>query len=357
MADENFIDYQEFKNLTDDQLRQQADDALKAFKQAHSASMNTALLLQAQLYMTELERRENANVSDRDFKMAKRLYKMEWWVIILIGLEFAIAGISLWYGIHEGNKQQTVLEKTLKTAKETATAMTTAKDSLKNVADDQAKSREHLEKMNNQLQSSLKATGKMATALEKQLDLAIDTRKHMTNLDSSSAATASTLSRQLDDFEAAQRAILVIQNFEVTWLDGPNQPLEVKCSILNAGMTAAIAVSVSNSGEGGNAIARGTPHRGSIEFYFPISMSSIPNPSDEGGPSLAPGHEMDCSQKREVTSADDDWVGQIRKGTMWQSFSASVSYRDIFKKAWISNDCRIYQPARHGFTRCVTKAE
>jgi hypothetical protein len=171
MTEQEFPDYKAFRELSEDELRQKADDVLKGFRLVNSAEANTARLLQAQLYMTELDRRESAKVAERDFNMAKRSYKMEVWVIVLIGLELASALVALWYGVHEGNKQQSVLEHMKQSAAVTATAMGTAANSLQTLTDAQGKSLIRLNEMNEKLQASLATTGTMASTLQTQLGI------------------------------------------------------------------------------------------------------------------------------------------------------------------------------------------
>jgi hypothetical protein len=121
------ISIEEIENLSEMQLRIRVNEWF-AYLAVCGNEQRAGVVAQAEFYMRELERRENAAVSardftmseegrhtnaliaERDFKMATRSERMESWVIILIGLEIVIALIGLWYGVHEGNKQQIVLE-------------------------------------------------------------------------------------------------------------------------------------------------------------------------------------------------------------------------------------------------------
>jgi hypothetical protein len=179
----------------------------------------------------------------------------------------------------------------------------------------------------------------------------------MTNLDTSSSSTASTLSRQLDDFEAAQRAALVVENFDISWLPESELLKRATCTIWNSGATVATSVSISQSNGGGIGTGRSVRRHGGIAFDLPIPVSSLPNPSDGGGLSIGPGQRVDCGWQRELSSGDDEWNKKIRAGEWTDYFVVSVSYRDVFGRAWISNDCRIYQPWMQSFGACVMKPE
>ncbi len=98
------------RDMTPEELLQNADECFTDIeKSGYWQELHTAKLMRAQVFMGELDRRDNASVAARDLKMAGRSYLMEVWVIILIGLELIIALVALWYGIHEGNQQAIIL--------------------------------------------------------------------------------------------------------------------------------------------------------------------------------------------------------------------------------------------------------
>jgi hypothetical protein len=131
------ISIEEIENLSEMQLRIRVNEWF-AYLAVCGIEQRAGVVAQAEFYMRELERRENARVAarvfkmsvedrktsaviaERDFNMAKGSAKMEKWVIFLIGLEIVIASIGLWYAIHEGNKQQIVLEQMGANTRETA---------------------------------------------------------------------------------------------------------------------------------------------------------------------------------------------------------------------------------------------
>jgi hypothetical protein len=120
-----------------------------------------------------------ASRRERDFRMATRSERMEVWVIILIGLEIVIAVIGLWYGVHEGNKQQMVLEEMGKNTATTATILKTQGEVLDKVntnTHDTAEAVGKLQQVQNDSlgaqKNTLKSVGKMNESLQRQLDLA-----------------------------------------------------------------------------------------------------------------------------------------------------------------------------------------
>jgi hypothetical protein len=152
---------------------------------------------QAEFYMLELERRKNAEVAARDYtiaeedrrtnagiaardvKMATRSERMEAWVIILIGLEIVIALIGLWYGVHEGTKQQIVLERMGDNTSDTARILSGQKEVLGKMNTNTHDTVDAVGKLQGVQNDSLAAqketlgsVGKMNKALQQQLDLA-----------------------------------------------------------------------------------------------------------------------------------------------------------------------------------------
>jgi hypothetical protein len=190
MPEEKYPDYKAFKELTNDELLQKADRSLKYFKEHVSPAEGTALLLQAQLYMGELDRRENAAVADRDFRMAVRSDKMEIWVIALIGLEILLSVVGLVYAVHEGNKQQTVLEQMGKNTGDTAqilqgqgkllqTMITNTHDTVDAVGKLQTVQDDSLTAQ----KSTLSSVGRMNQVLQQELNLAFTVSVHVNSDD------------------------------------------------------------------------------------------------------------------------------------------------------------------------------
>lgn len=163
---------QEFDSASVEELQEMAndcfdraelpDDALNNF--IVPADERMRLLMKAQFYLTAVARK-------RDEATAKRDFKLEVAVIVLIGIEILLSiGFGLW-GIHEGNKQADILDKLRGSTDATASAMLGSSGSLKALDDGQAQSLDRLKEMNDKLKGSLTATGTMASATRKQLKI------------------------------------------------------------------------------------------------------------------------------------------------------------------------------------------
>jgi hypothetical protein len=125
------------------------------------------LLLEAQFYVTAIAKKKDDRVARRDFRL-------EVAVIILIGIEIILSIVGIGIGIHEANQQAKVFSNIETSSSKTATAMGAAATSLKTLADQQTASVNQLQQMNTNLQESSKKTGVMATASQKQLRILQD---------------------------------------------------------------------------------------------------------------------------------------------------------------------------------------
>ena|SRR5712664_2493833 len=94
---------EEFKKKTDDELVQMADDCF-ALLETRGVQEEPAHLQKAQFYMSEVDRRHDAKIARRDFRM-------ELIVIALILLEVIIGIGGTVFGIIEGNKQVAILDR------------------------------------------------------------------------------------------------------------------------------------------------------------------------------------------------------------------------------------------------------
>ena len=101
---------EEFEKATEKDLRRNANECFDKLRDGGSQE-HPALLLSAQFYMDEIERREHDRVARRDLVL-------ELVVILLIGLE-------LYFGITGGNAQVDVLRKLEASAGHTAAAVET----------------------------------------------------------------------------------------------------------------------------------------------------------------------------------------------------------------------------------------
>lgn len=75
---------------------------------------------QAQFLLAELDRRKQAKERIESEKIAARDYKLEHWVIGLIGAELLLALVGIVVGWVEGSKQMDVLDKLNKSSAENA---------------------------------------------------------------------------------------------------------------------------------------------------------------------------------------------------------------------------------------------
>jgi hypothetical protein len=109
------------------------------------------------------------------------------------------------------------------------------------------------------------------------------------NLKKSSSSTAVTLSRQLNDFEAASRATLTVK-ISPAWPDTlvapdtPNSEMSIACTIENGGATAATSIRIERDLRLGSALLPRAPKRIGL-FNVPIEINTEPNP-DDAGPSI-----------------------------------------------------------------------
>jgi hypothetical protein len=131
--------------------------------------------------MAEEDRRTNAIVAARDLALAERSHKMEKGVIWLIGAELLLALVGLVYGYIESGKQQRVLEQMGKNTHDTAVILsgqgevlgkmnTNTHDTVDAVGKLQTVQNESLGAQ----KETLKSIGKMNASLQNQLNLSYD---------------------------------------------------------------------------------------------------------------------------------------------------------------------------------------
>ncbi len=103
------MNVEELSKLSVTELRGRATTSLDGVE-SMSAMERQHHLVEAQFYIDEIERRAQADEREEHDKIAKRDYRLEIWVIVLIGVEIllSIAGIAI--GYREGTKQTAVLD-------------------------------------------------------------------------------------------------------------------------------------------------------------------------------------------------------------------------------------------------------
>ena len=99
----DFRTFSEFEEATTSQLKAAAKTSFEMAKTGPYERMSAGML-QAQFYISEIERRDSASIARRDFRM-------ELIVIALIALELAVAGWGIWLGSTEAAEQSRVSQK------------------------------------------------------------------------------------------------------------------------------------------------------------------------------------------------------------------------------------------------------
>jgi hypothetical protein len=150
---------EEFETLKKKQLREKANECFNRIEGA-GHEQTPALLLEAQFYLREIDRRGESWIAWRD-----------------LVLELVIIGLIGWE-ILEGNKQAEILRQMSASAEATATATkdvnASARDQateLKTLTKEETKSLDSLSEMNKGLHASLKQTIDMTVAMREQLKM------------------------------------------------------------------------------------------------------------------------------------------------------------------------------------------
>jgi hypothetical protein len=150
---------EEFKKKTEEQLRDMADDCFARLDSVQ-VTEKPGLLLQAQFYLSEIDKRHDEKIGRRDLILE----------LIIIAL---IVG-ELVVGFVEGNNQATILSNLQKSSAATAAASQAQSEGLSKLVDSQTASLGSLSAMNAKLQESLQKTGDMSAAMQKQLAILRD---------------------------------------------------------------------------------------------------------------------------------------------------------------------------------------
>jgi hypothetical protein len=155
------LSVEHFDDLTEADLRENANQCFAEARIGVGRDIHaTACLLQAGFYVSEITRRHESKVVRRDFILE----------LIIIGLIVA----EVVFGIIEGNKQATILNKMETSMEAMALAAGVQSKGLGKLIEEQGESLNSLEKMNGQLQDSMKNTGDMARAMKQQLKILQD---------------------------------------------------------------------------------------------------------------------------------------------------------------------------------------
>jgi hypothetical protein len=134
---------EEFTKATEDELRQKANECFDKLS-THGSTEKPALLIEAQFYIDEIERRKQDKIAARDYRLEKVVIFLEVIVIILIGLELL-----------DGNKQLTVLDSLNTSADATARAMKSVQKAQEDALGTQKETLHTIGQMNAAMQNQL----------------------------------------------------------------------------------------------------------------------------------------------------------------------------------------------------------
>lgn len=131
---------QEFEDATEAQLFQRANQCFERFDVSGSHE-RPALLIEAQLYLDEVERRKQGRIAKRDYVLEKLAILLEVVVIILIVLELI-----------EGHSQSKALDALARSASETATSLESLQKEQERAIEIQADTLHSIEQMSHATQ-------------------------------------------------------------------------------------------------------------------------------------------------------------------------------------------------------------
>src|SRR5882762_7878983 len=150
------MNLEQLSTMTETELRARANAHLEHLDiETESHQDKQHHVIQAQLYLAELNRRKQAWESDESAKIAKRDYKLELWVIVLIGAELVLAVVAIVVGWVEGAKQTKVLDELNRSSAATAVTLTAVRQAQEASLDTQKHTLDNIVTMNNSLQDEL----------------------------------------------------------------------------------------------------------------------------------------------------------------------------------------------------------
>jgi hypothetical protein len=146
------MNIEELAAFSEDELKSRANACFKDYDIA-SAMARETLITEAQFYLAEIERRKQAQDRIEGATIAQRDYKLELWVIWLIGAELVLAIVGIVFGWKEGNKQADILDKLNKSSTETAATLAAVRQAQEASLETQKHTLENITAMNDALQS------------------------------------------------------------------------------------------------------------------------------------------------------------------------------------------------------------
>jgi hypothetical protein len=143
----------ELSNMSELELQARANQHLEQLDNRFASDMEKEHhVSQAQFFLAELDRRKQAKERLEGEKIAARDYKLELWVIGLIGAELILALVGIVVGWVEGSKQMDVLDKLNKSGAETVATLTTLQKEQEAALETQKHTLENITAMNDALQ-------------------------------------------------------------------------------------------------------------------------------------------------------------------------------------------------------------
>jgi hypothetical protein len=148
------MNIEELSVFSEDELRSRANACLKDYDVA-SAMTRQHLIVESQFYLAEIERRKQAQDRSESERIANRDYKLELWVIGLIGAELLLAFAGIVIGWIEGSKQVDVLDNLNKSGAATAATLTAVRQAQEASLETQKRTLESIVAMNSALQDEM----------------------------------------------------------------------------------------------------------------------------------------------------------------------------------------------------------
>lgn len=149
------MNIEQLSTMAESELHARANAHLEHLDSTESDMTKEHHVAQAQVYLSELDRRKQAQEYAESERIARRDYKLELWVIVLIGAELVLAIVAIAVGWVEGNQQMGVLDKLNKSSAETAATLTAVRQAQEASLETQKHTLENIVAMNNALQDEL----------------------------------------------------------------------------------------------------------------------------------------------------------------------------------------------------------
>ena len=154
------MNLEQLSTMTEAELQARANEHLERLDAPMVVSSATEThkqyqIAQAQIFLAEIDRRKQAKERIESEKIAARDYKLELWVIGLIGAELLLALAGIIVGWIEGSKQMDVLDQLNKSGAATAATLTTLQKEQEAALDTQKHTLENIVTMNDALQDEM----------------------------------------------------------------------------------------------------------------------------------------------------------------------------------------------------------